>query len=125
MCFPRNLFICVLAASCLAGSAMAELAPKQATQKAAEQAPADTSSDVTRNDQLPAEAQKVSATEAAMPDAEQSVAFKSIEQLNELTQIGLSGLAMRMIEQQQKLYTEFTADWYAFEFKHIETLSSL
>ncbi|NNL06652.1 MAG: hypothetical protein HKO86_02925 [Gammaproteobacteria bacterium] len=56
---------------------------------------------------------------------EDSLSFKSIEQLNELTRIGLSGLAMRMIREQQKLYPKFSADWYAFEFKHIETLSAL
>lgn len=32
---------------------------------------------------------------------------------------------MRMIREQQKLYPQFSADWYAFEFKHIETLSAL
>ncbi len=69
--------------------------------------------------------QKESAAVTAIPEVEQSLAFKSLEQVNELTQIGLSGLAMRMIEQQQKFYPEFTPDWYAFEFLHIQTLSSL
>lgn len=61
----------------------------------------------------------------AIPETQQSLSFKSIEQLEELTQIGLSGLALRMIEQQQKVYPEFSPDWYAFEFKRIQTLSSL
>ena len=115
----------VCAASCLAGPAMAAQAPQQSTQQPVGKATAEISSDVPRNDQQSAEAQKVSAAEAAMPDAEQSVAFKSLEQLSELAQIGLSGLAMRMIEQQQQFYPEFTPDWYAFEFRYIETLSAL
>ncbi len=106
--------------SCLTGSAVAAQVPQQAAQKAVAQVPTDISSDV-----IPKDPQTASATEAAMPVAEQSVAFKSLEQLSELTQIGLSGLAMRMIEQQQKLYPEFTPDWYAFEFSYIETLSAL
>ena len=63
--------------------------------------------------------------QATTASPQDSLAFKSIEQLNELTRIGLSGLAMRMIREQQKLYPQYSADWYAFEFKHIETLSAL
>lgn len=67
------------------------------------------------------------ATEAepAIAPPQESLSFKSIEQLNELTQTGLSGLAIRIIEQQQKLYPEFTPDWYAFEFKRVQTLLSM
>ncbi len=123
--------MCLFAANCLAGSAMAapaqqQEAPRQPVQEPAQQtAPTENSSEVPQNKLQPAEVQQVSSAEAAMPNAEQSVVFKSIEQLSELTQIGLSGLAMRMIERQQKLYPEFTPDWYAFEFKYIETLSAL
>lgn len=129
MCIVKNLIMCVFAASCLAGSAMAAQAPQQAASESTQQTVGNTSTQVPggspQNNQPPAEAQEASAAEAAMPDAEQSVAFRSLEQVSELTQIGLSGLAMRMIEQQQKLYPEFTPDWYAFEFRYIETLSAL
>ena len=54
-----------------------------------------------------------------------SLAYKSLEQLSELTEIGLSGLAMRMIEHQQRQYPEFSPEWYAFEFEYFKTLSAL
>ena len=118
--------LCYFAADCLAASAMAAPAPQDAPVETHRQAAQEVSTGVPQNSvQATAAENASSAAETAIPSAEESVSFKSIEQLNELTQIGLSGLAMRMIEQQQKLYPEFTVDWYAFEFKHIETLSSL
>ena len=71
--------------------------------------------------------EKKTITKAAPAAAEQSesLAYQSLEQLSELTEIGLSGLAMRMIEHQQKLYPEFSSEWYAFEFKYFQTLSAL
>lgn len=99
-----------------AGTALAADAPPQA--------PAKTDQAVTAQPGQPGQ-QAQTPAETAAPDPEQSLAFKSLEQVNELIQIGLSGLAMRMIEEQQKLYPEFTPDWYAFEFAHIQTLSSL
>ena len=126
--------MCVLAASFLAGPSMAAQTTQQeasgqpvqqSTPQPVGKAPRENASGAPRIDQLSAEVQGVSAAETSTADTEQSVAFKSLEQLSELTQIGLSGLAMRMIEQQQKLYPEFTPDWYAFEFRYIETLSAL
>jgi hypothetical protein len=121
--------MCVFAAGCQAGPAMAAQAPQQSVQEStlqpARTAPAENTGGVSQNKQQSSGLQKASAAEAAGPDAEQSLAFRSLEQVSELTQIGLSGLAMRMIEQQQKLYPEFTPDWYAFEFSYIETLSAL
>ncbi len=55
----------------------------------------------------------------------ESQAFKSLVQLDELTQIGMPGLALRMIEQQQSLYKRFSSDWYTYEFKRIKTLAAL
>jgi hypothetical protein len=65
---------------------------------------------------------KVTSDSAVQRD---SLAYESLEQLSELTEIGLSGLAMRMIEHQQKQYPEFSPEWYAFEFKYFQTLSAL
>ena len=73
----------------------------------------------------PAPAGKPGTSATTAPKVQQSLAFKSLRQVDELTQIGLSGLAMRIIEQQQKLYPEFSADWYAFEFKYVQTLVAL
>jgi hypothetical protein len=73
----------------------------------------------------PAEQNIIPGTEMGTAEEQASLAYKSLEQLSELTQIGLSGLAMRMIEQQQKLYPEFGPDWYAFEFKYFQTMSAL
>ncbi len=105
-----------LAVLCLAASAIAAEAPPGA--------PAKTGQAVPENAVQPAQQQEPAEATAA-PDPEQSLAFKSLEQVNGLIEIGLSGLAMRMIEQQQKLYAEFSPDWYAFEFAHIQTLASL
>ena len=73
----------------------------------------------------PAAPNTIPGAETGAAEEQASLAYKSLEQLSELTQIGLSGLAMRMIEQQQKLYPEFGPDWYAFEFKYFQTLSAL
>ena len=71
--------------------------------------------------------QKKAVTKVTPTGAEQgdSLAYKSLEQLSELTAIGLSGLAMRMIEHQQRQYPEFSPEWYAFEFEYFKTLSAL
>ena len=73
----------------------------------------------------PAEQNALTRADAGTAEQQASLAYKSLEQLSELTQIGLSGLAMRMIEQQQTLYPKFGPDWYAFEFKYFQTLSAL
>ena len=99
---------------------MAEAAPVSA--EPAEAAPAQTTS---AEKPQQAASQPGTAAQPAASDPQESLVYKSIEQLNELAEVGLSGLAMRMIEQQQKHYPEFTPDWYAFEFAYIQTLSSL
>jgi tetratricopeptide (TPR) repeat protein len=110
---PRNgLLLLMIAAGMTAGATMAAPQPVPIAGAAGEQ------------EQPAATQQSDSSTETSLPGP-QSLAFKSLEQLEELTQIGLSGLALRMIEHQQKIYPEFTPDWYAFEFKRIQTLSSL
>ena len=70
---------------------------------------------------------KKAITNASSAGAEESdsLAYKSLEQLSELTDIGLSGLAMRMLEHQQRQYREFSPEWYAFEFHYFKTLSAL
>ena len=129
MIFSKKFLPCWLAAVCLSAPVLAAQAPqpsaKPAAQQPAQPAAAKTVQPVTGTAPAPQQQQEAAPAAANAPDPEQSLAFKSLEQVNELIQIGLSGLAMRIIEQQQKLYPEFTPDWYAFEFAHVQTLSSL
>jgi type IV pilus biogenesis protein CpaD/CtpE len=109
----KRLLLSMLAAGITAGTANAAPQPAQSPQATVqEQQPV-----ATRNSD--------SSTAAAIAETEQSLAFKSLEQLEELSKIGLSGLALRLAEQQQQVYPEFSPDWYAFEFKRIQTMSSL
>jgi hypothetical protein len=131
MCFPRTDLLNLGAAVCLAVATCSV----QAQQQVVRPAPTDAGTTAAQQagSKSPAVSGKQSAGQAARTGEQQvkaispedSLSFKSIEQLNELTEIGLSGLAMRMIKKQQKLYPRYSADWYAFEFKHIQTLSAL
>ncbi|MGD2160374.1 MAG: hypothetical protein PVG94_04275 [Gammaproteobacteria bacterium] len=112
MSLRNGLLLLMVAAGMTAGATMAAPQPVPPSRSASPQ-------------EQPAATQvSAGSTETTLPGS-QSLAFKSLEQLEELTKIGLSGLALRMIDQQQKIYPEFTPDWYAFEFKRIQTLSSL
>ena len=104
--------MCCIAACCISGGVVAAPTQQPTTQVTAIKS------------EQPAEQEAISNEEFGLDQEQSSLAFKSLEQLSELTQIGLSGLAMRMIEQQQKLYPEFGPDWYAFEFKYFQTLSA-
>ena len=53
------------------------------------------------------------------------VAFQSLEQMDELVQLGVPGLALRMLTHEQKKWPIYSADWYAFERKHISLLAAL
>jgi hypothetical protein len=75
--------------------------------------------------ETPTEKKAITKVTPAAAEQGDSLAYQSLEQLSELTDIGLSGLAMRMIEHQQKQYPEFSPEWYAFEFKYFQTLSAL
>ena len=55
----------------------------------------------------------------------QSVTFESLEQLNQLIEVGVPALALSLLEDEQKKREQFTADWYSFEYKRIVILSSL
>ena len=120
------MLMCSLVAACVAGPVGAAQAPGQTTPPPSPQA---VTGQIIQQAPEP-EAQPVGQQNPTVPDAiagdpAQSLAYKSLEQLSELTQIGLSGLAVRMIEQQQKYYPEFSPDWYAFEFAYIQALASL
>ena len=112
MCYQRKLSLGLLIICGLLTSVNAAPGEQETTQVKA-----------IRSEQ-PAEQNAITETDPGTGQQQSSLAFKSLQQLSELTQIGLSGLAMRMIEQQQQLYPEFGPDWYAFEFKYFQTLSA-
>jgi len=58
-------------------------------------------------------------------DNDQSVTFKSLAQMNELITLGVPALALSLLEEEQNNRQQFTADWYAFEYKRILLLSAL
>ncbi len=54
-----------------------------------------------------------------------SVTFKSLAQMNELIELGVPALALSLLEGEQKKRPDFSADWYAFEYKRVLLLSAL
>jgi tetratricopeptide (TPR) repeat protein len=58
-------------------------------------------------------------------EKKQSITFKSLAQMNELIELGVPALALSLLEVEQKKRRQFTADWYAFEYKRIILLSAL
>ena len=58
-------------------------------------------------------------------DAEQSVMFESLAQMNELVALGVPALALSLLEGEQKKRPEFSVDWYTFEYKRIVLLSAV
>jgi tetratricopeptide (TPR) repeat protein len=55
----------------------------------------------------------------------QSVTFESLQQMEELVDLGVPALALSLLEDQQEQRPAFSADWYAFEYKRILMLSAL
>jgi tetratricopeptide (TPR) repeat protein len=55
----------------------------------------------------------------------QSVIFESLAQMNELIELGTPALALSLMGDEQDKRVQFTADWYAFEYKRIILLSRL
>lgn len=53
------------------------------------------------------------------------LAFQSLEQLDELVQLGMPALALRLLNQEQQKTRPFSRDWYGFEYKRIHLLSAL
>lgn len=52
----------------------------------------------------------------------QSLTFKSLAQVDELTALGVPALALSLLEREQTIRQKYTADWYAFEYKRINLL---
>ena len=58
-------------------------------------------------------------------NTKQSVTFESLAQMNDLIELGMPALALSLLDDEQKKRQQFTADWYAYEYKRILILSSL
>lgn len=54
-----------------------------------------------------------------------TVTFESLAQMNELIELGVPSLALSLLEREQEKREQFTADWYAFEYRRILLLSAL
>lgn len=68
----------------------------------------------------------VRADETISPSLDQaSLAFKSLEQMDELVELGMPALALRLLSGQQQLWPAYSPDWYAFEHKRISLLSAV
>jgi hypothetical protein len=68
-----------------------------------------------------------SATSITVPPTEkqQSLAFKSLAQMNQLIELGVPALALSLLETEQKKYPQYTGEWYTFEYKRIILLAAL
>ena len=58
-------------------------------------------------------------------DKKNTVTFESLAQMNELIKLGVPALALSLLEREQEKREQFTADWYAFEYRRILLLSAL
>ncbi len=65
------------------------------------------------------------ATQNKAAERKQSVTFQSLEQMNQLIELGVPALALSLLEDEQKKRQPFTPDWYAFEYKRILLLAAL
>lgn len=63
--------------------------------------------------------------EELTPSKNSPVVFESLEQMDELVELGLPALALRLLKQEQQRWPMFSPDWYAFEQKHIILLSAV
>lgn len=62
---------------------------------------------------------------ALQADKKNTVTFESLAQMNELIKLGVPALALSLLEREQEKREQFTADWYAFEYRRILLLSAL
>ena len=62
---------------------------------------------------------------ALQTEKKTTVTFESLAQMNELIELGVPALALSLLEREQEKREQFTADWYAFEYRRILLLSAL
>jgi hypothetical protein len=54
-----------------------------------------------------------------------AIAFESLEQMDELVELGMPALALRLLKLEQQHWPIYSPDWYAFEQKHIILLFAI
>jgi len=54
-----------------------------------------------------------------------SVSFQSVQQLDELVELGLPSLSLQLLKQEQARLPMYSADWYSLEHKRISLLTEL
>lgn len=62
---------------------------------------------------------------ALQADKKTTVTFESLAQMSELIELGVPALALSLLEREQEKREQFTADWYAFEYRRILLLSAV
>ena len=58
-------------------------------------------------------------------ESRKTVSFESLEQMNELIELGVPALALSLLEGEQAIRKTYSPDWYSFEYKRIMLLSAL
>jgi len=108
---------------CLCASSWAELNNSSAKSSAV----SPVSSSATSESKAPttAAASISSNSPGSKAEKKQLVTFESVAQLNKLIELGVPALALSLLEDEQEKRRQFTADWYAFEYKRIVILSAL
>ena len=67
--------------------------------------------------------QPVSVPATVQAGAKSALAFQSLAQLDEMVALGMSSLALKLLDEEQAVWPEYTADWYAFEYRRISLLA--
>ena len=123
----RSLFF-VLVMLISSGNSWADPQYKQqaeSTERSSDSVKTTQSAKPTENDKKASLASPVTENGATGEDKKQSVTFKSLAQLDELIVLGVPALALSLLEDEQNKRQQFSAEWYAFEYKRIVVLLSL
>ena len=64
-------------------------------------------------------------TTQPQPQKKSALAFQSLEQMDELSRLGMPALALRLLTQEQQHWPVYSSDWYIFERKRISLLSAI
>ena len=73
------------------------------------------------------EQQPAGQTQDEQPPARQQpsvTAFQSLAQLDDMVALGMSSLALRLLDEEQLRWPQYSPDWYAFESKRITLLAN-
>jgi len=109
---PMHKIILILSLLSVSTSALAETPAQSA---AAAQSPAEA---------VPALLATTTATTATPPQTPTStLVFQSLAQLDEMVALGMSSLALKLLDDEQIRWPKYSPDWYTFEYKRIVMLA--